>query len=281
MGFYEMLSVTPMADREEIRSGYHRQLGLLVRKLRKARDIGADTAALEARRDDLQEAYEILSDPGRRRVYDGFLALEGAEDQPTDLDSFWVRVRDSVADPAAAAAVELVRALTSLPVGDSLDAAPQTARPVEIRPAAAPAPAPVVEPPPPAIDLTAAPLPGPAASAHIPDFSSAMDMGEPSVPASPEDPVLDVARLAETYGYDGRYLQAVRQLRGITLDEVAGETKIALRYLEAIEINDYARLPAAVFVRGYLREIADVLEVDDPDALVAGYMSRYAQYRGD
>ena len=286
MGFYEMLSVTPMGDRDEIRAGYHRQLGLLVRKLRKAREIGADTAALEARRDDLQEAYEILSDPGRRRVYDGFLALDGAEEQPTDLDSFWVRVRDSVADPAAAAAVELVRALTSLPVGDSLDAAPQTARPVEIRAASAPAPAPVVEPPPPAapaptIDLSAAPLPGPAASASIPNFGSTMDMGEPAVPASPEDPVLDVARLAETYGYDGRYLQSVRQLRGITLDEVADDTKIALRYLEAIEINDYARLPAAVFVRGYLREIADVLEVDDPDALVAGYMSRYAQYRGD
>lgn len=300
MGFYEMLGVTPMANRNEIRVGYHRQLGLLVRKLRKARENGADTVALEARRDDMQEAYEILSEPGRRRVYDGFLALDGAEDEATDLDSFWNRVRDSVADPAAASAVELVRALTSLPVGESLDATPQPPRPVELRPVSAPTPVVEAPPPPPVVvvppprvvpvpeetrpvlDHTSAPLPGPTASEPFQmDFGGPMDAGEPPVPASPDDPVLDVARLAETYGYDGRYLQSVRQLRGITLDEVAGETKIALRYLEAIEVNDYARLPAAVFVRGYLREIADVLEVEDEDALVSGYMSRYAQHRGD
>ncbi len=288
-GFYEKLGITPAADREEIRAGYHRALGLLVRKLRRARENGADTAALEARRDELQEAYEVLSDPGRRRLYDGFLALEGGDDVPAGLDAFWARVRDSVADPAAAAAVELVRALTALPVGDALDAGiHQSVRPVAIRsaveePSPAPQPAaPPVEVPP--IDPSSEPLPGPAAGVQLDagaPLPGGSDLGAPPAPASPDDPVLDVARLAETYGYDGRYLQAVRQLRGVTLDEVAAETQLALRYLEAIEINDFARLPAAVFVRGYLREIADVLEIEEVDELVDGYMKRYASYRGD
>jgi hypothetical protein len=122
------------------------------------------------------------------------------------------------------------------------------------------------------------PLPGPAAGPRSP---GAIDLGPEYAPAAPDAPVLDLDRLAGTYGYDGRYLGAVRQIRGVTLEELAAETQIALRYLEAIEINDYARLPAAVFVRGYLRELTDVLELDDPDALVEGYMKRYARYRGE
>ena len=63
------------------------------------------------------------------------------------------------------------------------------------------------------------------------------------------------------------------------MEQVSEETKIAVRYLEAIEANEVDRLPAAVFVRGYLREIASVLEIEE-GALLEGYMALYAQQRG-
>ena len=132
-GFYERLSLARDVAPDAVLEGYRRSLGELVRRLRKATAAGADTAALEAERDELREAFEVLSSPGRRRLYDSFLSL-GSEDLPAELDGFWAKISDSMADPAAAAAVEVVRALTSLPVGQPLDRPRPAARPAAAPP---------------------------------------------------------------------------------------------------------------------------------------------------
>ena len=41
-------------------------------------------------------------------------------------------------------------------------------------------------------------------------------------------------------------LAALRQANGLTLEEIASATGIGLRYLEAIEAEDFARLPSGV-----------------------------------
>ena len=69
----------------------------------------------------------------------------------------------------------------------------------------------------------------------------------------------------------GDELRKQREIRGISLKEIADSTKISKRYLEAIEKNDFAALPAPVFSRGFVREYARYLGLM-PDEMVDRYM---------
>src|SRR6266446_10312282 len=57
----------------------------------------------------------------------------------------------------------------------------------------------------------------------------------------------------------GEELRKEREIRGISLKEIADATKISRRFLEAIERNDHKVLPAPVFTRGFVREYARYL----------------------
>lgn len=57
----------------------------------------------------------------------------------------------------------------------------------------------------------------------------------------------------------GDELRKEREIRGISLKEIADSTKISKRFLEAIERNDHGTLPAPVFTRGFVREYARYL----------------------
>jgi cytoskeletal protein RodZ len=57
----------------------------------------------------------------------------------------------------------------------------------------------------------------------------------------------------------GEELRREREIRGISLKEIADSTKISKRFLEAIERNDHRTLPAPVFTRGFVREYARYL----------------------
>ncbi|MGD9982588.1 MAG: helix-turn-helix domain-containing protein [Porticoccaceae bacterium] len=70
----------------------------------------------------------------------------------------------------------------------------------------------------------------------------------------------------------GFRLRMARTERGMTLEEIAEGSGIPVRALAALEADDYARLPEAVYVRGYVRRYARLLGiaaqplVDDFDA---------------
>src|SRR5947208_3363550 len=57
----------------------------------------------------------------------------------------------------------------------------------------------------------------------------------------------------------GEELRREREIRGISLKEIADATKVSKRFLEAIERNDHRTLPAPVFTRGFVREYAKYL----------------------
>lgn len=65
----------------------------------------------------------------------------------------------------------------------------------------------------------------------------------------------------------GTYLGQLREERGLSIDEVARVTRVAPRYLEALEREDFAALPAPVFTRGYIRAYCQALEVPADEAL--------------
>ncbi|HWP47425.1 MAG TPA: RodZ domain-containing protein [Candidatus Limnocylindrales bacterium] len=65
----------------------------------------------------------------------------------------------------------------------------------------------------------------------------------------------------------GKLLKEERELRGITLEEVADYTKVNLRYLKAIEEDDLKSLPAATFVRGFLKSYAKFIGLNPEETV--------------
>ena len=68
----------------------------------------------------------------------------------------------------------------------------------------------------------------------------------------------------------GEHLKREREMRGVTLEEIAAATRISTRFLEAIENEQWDQLPGGVFNRGFIRSIARFLGLDE-DSLVAEY----------
>jgi len=68
----------------------------------------------------------------------------------------------------------------------------------------------------------------------------------------------------------GDRLRREREMRGITLDEIAESTKIARRHLEALESENFNQLPGGVFNKGFVRAYARFLGTDE-DQAVADY----------
>jgi cytoskeletal protein RodZ len=60
----------------------------------------------------------------------------------------------------------------------------------------------------------------------------------------------------------GKILQDARIAKNVSLDTAAQETNIRRNYLEAIENNDFASLPGAVFVKGIMRTYGNYLGLD-------------------
>src|SRR4051812_20950944 len=70
----------------------------------------------------------------------------------------------------------------------------------------------------------------------------------------------------------GDELRREREIRGISLKEIADATKISKRFLDAIERNDHKTLPAPVSPRGFARKYAPSL-ARNPDKWVTLYTS--------
>ena len=71
-------------------------------------------------------------------------------------------------------------------------------------------------------------------------------------------------------GTFGDNLKREREMRGVTLDEISAATRIATRFLQAIENEDWTQLPGGVFNRGFVRAVARYLGLDEEN-IVAEY----------
>ena len=65
----------------------------------------------------------------------------------------------------------------------------------------------------------------------------------------------------------GEKLRQAREERGISISEVAEQTRISKQYLECIENNDYKILPGGIFNKGFLKSFAKYVGVDEQEAL--------------
>jgi cytoskeletal protein RodZ len=65
----------------------------------------------------------------------------------------------------------------------------------------------------------------------------------------------------------GEKLRQARESRGITISEVAEQTRISGLYLESIENNDYRGLPGGIFNKGFVKSYAKYVGIDEQEAL--------------
>ncbi len=77
----------------------------------------------------------------------------------------------------------------------------------------------------------------------------------------------------------GALLAAARVRAGLSLDDVARRSKVGREHLEALEADDFDRLPAPVYVRGFLRLYAREVGLDPeaPIHLLDGVQQRAEQ----
>jgi cytoskeletal protein RodZ len=68
----------------------------------------------------------------------------------------------------------------------------------------------------------------------------------------------------------GEHLKREREMRGVSLQEISTATRISTRFLDALENEQWDRLPGGVFNRGFVRAVAHFLGLDE-EALVAEY----------
>lgn len=68
----------------------------------------------------------------------------------------------------------------------------------------------------------------------------------------------------------GTLLREAREASGITLADAARQLKWGVRQLEALEADDYSKLPGPTFVRGFIRNYAKLLHAD-PQPMLESY----------
>lgn len=71
----------------------------------------------------------------------------------------------------------------------------------------------------------------------------------------------------------GSYLRHEREVRDVSLEEIAQTTRVPLRTLHLIEQDRFDQLPGTVFVRGFLRSYASSVGLPADDVL-----ARYGEH---
>ncbi len=73
----------------------------------------------------------------------------------------------------------------------------------------------------------------------------------------------------------GQKLKERREALGLTIEDVARETRIKPRFIEALEKGDYGLLPGDIFAKGFIRNYSSFLGLDPGEML-----KLYAEERG-
>lgn len=95
-----------------------------------------------------------------------------------------------------------------------------------------------------------------------------------AAPALPEENGRDTADYLSFR--PGQRLRKARELRGMSIEQVARELALTPRYVEAMESDSYKNLPEPAFVRGYMRRYAQLVKLS-PDDIAAKFDQCYAE----
>lgn len=70
-------------------------------------------------------------------------------------------------------------------------------------------------------------------------------------------------------------MRQTREDRGVTIKVAAEATRMKMQTIQALEADEFARIAAPIYVKGFLKLYGDYLDLDT-DALVEAYLKDYA-----
>lgn len=258
---YALLEVNRFAPKSEIVKSYHR--------IKSAFDPDSlatyslfDPEEAKAIASRVDEAFRVLIDERKKEIYDRWLlARERGENQPEP-----VFTRDAANDAAVATAVA---------TSGTTDVKPFTPRKVPVlRPVPAggfpPASAPTAAA---TASVQTAPMPIPQPPPTPVVAGPPIGTRPPPANVPPVDEVAIRNILATAAERDGSFFRAIREARGLEIVKIAEITKINVMYLRFIEENNYRDLPAPVYLRGFLVQVARFHKLEAPDQIAEAYMT--------
>mgnify|MGYP004475288287 CR=1 FL=1 len=65
----------------------------------------------------------------------------------------------------------------------------------------------------------------------------------------------------------GEILKNAREKKGLTIESLEKKTRIVSRYIEALENNEFDKLPGEIYVKGFIKTISDKLLLDSDKVL--------------
>lgn len=73
--------------------------------------------------------------------------------------------------------------------------------------------------------------------------------------------------------FTGDFLRKIREYKNLDLDRLSDMTKVSRMYLQGIEMEDFGKLPAPVYVRGFVFQYAKCLKLK-PEVVANSYVTR-------
>jgi hypothetical protein len=256
--YYLILDLKPDASPSDIREAY----------LRSKATYQKDNVALYTlidgnEREDMlrriEEAYQILSNPDRRREYDryyGQITVSPSGPLPSALAQQPASPAPKKFAPEIPHGAKIISIDRTAPMESfGADENPLEAPRTDVRPAHQPA------------------QPRPSAF-HPSESAPSAPVAPSSVETLPHKALAEIEKeITEQTEWSGAFIRRVREARGVSLEEVMQATKITKAYVLAIEEENYAKLPAAVFIRGFVGQLARLLKLPHQQ-VSASYMVR-------
>lgn len=257
---YEILDISPDATPQEIRSAY----------LRTKAAYTKDSLALytlvrpeetETYLAQVEEAYRVLSNPEKRKEYDRHYGQIGNFDPTPDNVVSIDRV------PPMETSTE-----DNLLIPPSTDFAGQSQSRASIPSASS---SPFVDSTPSSDSIFESPMSQSMGNPFSSPVASTTVAARTPAPSAVEDDSPELTKeIVDEIDWRGGFLRRIRESRRISVEEIADFTKVKRTYVDAIENEEFDRLPAPVFVRGFIIQIAKMLRLPH-DKVSTAFMARY------
>jgi len=87
-------------------------------------------------------------------------------------------------------------------------------------------------------------------------------------------------KIAHRQEFDGKFLKDIREYKNVSLDKMSEMTRIMKTYLVYIENDEYNKLPATAYIRGFIFQYAKHLKLN-PDVVANSYIQKVKITRGE
>lgn len=255
--YYEVLEVAADATQAEIHKAYQRAKATYSQDNPALYGMFSQDEARELMRL-IEEAYAVLGNQALRKTYDGTLLGKSASNVAAHVNA-------PIPGAVARSVESQHKALPDLgsPAATSSAAASPTNPPA-----------------------SSASTPAVVSEGRLPDGSEFVvrkrESPKPNLPPGMGRTPFSTYKIDDTFEaeiaaateFDGALLLKIRTYKNLNLEKMSEATRISRTYLSAVESSDFKNLPAAVFVRGFVVQMARVLGLEE-QKVASAYMKHF------